>query len=61
VTDAVHERGGRMFLQIAHNGRNSHSSFMPDGGVPVAPSAVPPNLPGFTASFQQVPIETPCG
>jgi N-ethylmaleimide reductase len=29
VTQAVHSRGGRIFLQIAHNGRNSHSSFMP--------------------------------
>ncbi|MGA3241810.1 MAG: alkene reductase [Bryobacteraceae bacterium] len=59
VTDAVHFRGGRMVMQIAHNGRNSHSSFMPDGGPPVAPSAIPPNLPGFTDDFRQVPIETP--
>jgi N-ethylmaleimide reductase len=59
VTHAVHASGGRIFLQIAHNGRNSHSSFMPDGGPPVAPSAVPPNLPGFTAQFKQVPIEIP--
>lgn len=59
VTQAVHATGGRIFLQIAHNGRNSHSSFMPDGGPPVAPSAIPPNLPGFTRDFQQVPIEVP--
>jgi N-ethylmaleimide reductase len=59
VTDAVHSRGGRIVMQIAHNGRNSHSSFMPDGGRPFAPSAIPPNLPGFTSDFRQVPIETP--
>jgi N-ethylmaleimide reductase len=59
VTEAVHSRGGRIILQIQHNGRNSHSSFMLDGGPPFAPSAIPPNLPGFTADFQQVPIETP--
>jgi N-ethylmaleimide reductase len=59
VTRAVHERGGRIILQLAHNGRNSHSSFMPDGGVPVAPSSIPPNLPGFTRDFQKVPIESP--
>jgi N-ethylmaleimide reductase len=59
VTDAVHARGGRIIMQIAHNGRNSHSSFMPDGGPPFGPSAIPPNLPGFTADFRQVPIETP--
>jgi N-ethylmaleimide reductase len=59
VTEAVHARGGKIFLQIAHNGRNSHSSFMPDGGPPFAPSEVPPNLPGFTSDFRQVPIEIP--
>ena len=40
VTEAVHARGGWMFMQIAHNGRNSHSSLRPDGSMPVAPSAV---------------------
>ncbi|MGD0646940.1 MAG: alkene reductase [Acidobacteriaceae bacterium] len=59
VTDAVHERGGKIFIQLAHNGRNSHSSFMPDGGAPVAPSPIPPNLPGFTRDGQKVPIEVP--
>ena len=59
VTDAVHFRSGRIVMQLQHSGRNSHSSFMPDGGPPFAPSAVPPNLPGFTADFRQVPIETP--
>jgi N-ethylmaleimide reductase len=59
VTDAVHGRGGRIVLQIQHNGRNSHSSLLPDGSLPVAPSPIPPNLPGFTKDFQQVPIEVP--
>jgi N-ethylmaleimide reductase len=59
VTEAVHEHGGKIFIQLAHNGRNSHSSFMPDGRAPVAPSPIPPNLPGFTRDFQKVPIEVP--
>ena len=59
VTDAVHTGGGRMFMQIQHNGRNSHSSLLPAGSLPVAPSPIPPNLPGFTKDFQQVPIEVP--
>ena len=59
VTGAVHSSGGRIVMQIAHNGRNSHSSFMPDGGPPFAPSAISPNLPALTRDFRQVPIETP--
>ena len=42
VTDAVHERGGRIFLQLMHAGRISHPSLQPDGGLPVAPSPVRP-------------------
>ena len=41
VTDAVHAKGGRIFLQLYHAGRQSHSQLQPDGGQPVAPSAVP--------------------
>jgi N-ethylmaleimide reductase len=59
VTEAVHARGGRIIMQIAHNGRNSHSSLRPDGSVPIAPSAIPPNLPALTKSFQQVKTEIP--
>ncbi|MCB1832789.1 MAG: alkene reductase [Geminicoccaceae bacterium] len=40
VTEAVHARGGRIFLQIWHVGRLSHSSIQPEGGLPVAPSAI---------------------
>ncbi|OZG75415.1 alkene reductase [Hahella sp. CCB-MM4] len=39
VTRAVHEAGGRIFLQLWHVGRMSHESFH-DGGAPVAPSAI---------------------
>jgi N-ethylmaleimide reductase len=59
VTHGVHARGGRIIMQIAHNGRNSHSSLLPDGGPPVAPSAIPPTIPALTKDFQQVPAETP--
>ncbi len=40
VTDAVHARGGRIFLQMWHTGRISHRSVQPGGDAPVAPSAV---------------------
>jgi len=59
VTDGVHARGGRIVMQVAHNGRNSHSSLMPDGERPVAPSAVLPTIPALTKDFQQVQAESP--
>jgi N-ethylmaleimide reductase len=59
VTDAVHARGGRIVMQIGHNGRNSHSSLRPDGSVPIAPSAIPPTIPALTSDFQQVKAEIP--
>lgn len=40
VTEAAHERGGRIFIQLWHVGRISHDSLQPNGGKPVAPSAI---------------------
>lgn len=40
VTDAVHEAGGRIVVQMWHVGRVSHTSLQPGLGAPVAPSAV---------------------
>ena len=39
VVDAVHDKGGKIFLQLWHCGRASHSAFH-DGQPAVAPSAV---------------------
>ncbi|MFE9799849.1 alkene reductase [Streptomyces goshikiensis] len=41
VTDAVHREGGAIFAQLMHTGRIGHPSLLPEGLVPVAPSAVP--------------------
>src|SRR6202142_3560688 len=40
VTDRVHENGGRIFIQIWHVGRISHTSLQPNNGAPVAPWAI---------------------
>ncbi|MBV8625594.1 MAG: alkene reductase [Herbaspirillum sp.] len=41
VTDAVHRREGKIFLQLWHTGRMSHPD-MHAGALPVAPSAIKP-------------------
>lgn len=40
LTDAVHAKGGLIFMQIAHDGRQSHVSLS-GGKAPIAPSVVP--------------------
>ncbi len=52
VADAVHARDGHIFLQLWHVGRISHPDFH-DGELPVAPSAVNPNVKVFTPSGQK--------
>lgn len=42
ITRAVHERGGRIFLQLWHVGRISHPLYL-NGALPVAPSAIRPD------------------
>lgn len=47
VTNAVHEKGGKIFLQLWHVGRISHSDFH-NGQLPVAPSAIKAAGQAFT-------------
>ncbi|MBB3917745.1 N-ethylmaleimide reductase [Rhizobium fabae] len=58
VTRAVHAEGGRIFLQLWHVGRLSHSTMQQNGGLPVSSSAIAPEGEIYTATGLQ-PYETP--
>jgi N-ethylmaleimide reductase len=58
VTDAVHEAGGRVILQLWHVGRISHPDLQPGGIEPVAPSAIRPAGEAMTLSGMK-PFVTP--
>ncbi|WP_321333633.1 alkene reductase [Breoghania sp.] len=62
VTDAVHAKGGKIFAQIWHVGRVSHTSLQPGGQAPVAPSAITAETrtydgKGFVATSQPRALE----
>ena len=58
VTEAVHQRQGRIFLQLWHVGRISHPSLQPNGALPVAPSAIRPDGEAYTYQGR-LPFGTP--
>jgi N-ethylmaleimide reductase len=58
TTNAVHEKGGVIFLQLWHTGRASHTSF--HGGKPaVAPSAIKINEGEIYTPTGKHPYEVP--
>lgn len=59
VVDAVHARGGTMFLQLWHCGRASHRAFFEDGQMPVAPSAIKIDNDYSHTPRGKLPYETP--
>ncbi len=59
VTDAVHARGAKIFLQIMHGGRIGHPANLPDGARLLAPSAIAAAGEIFTDAEGMQPIATP--
>ena len=57
TTEAVHKNGGKIFLQLWHVGRISHSSFL-GGELPVSSSAIKPSGQVYTFEGMQ-DYETP--
>jgi N-ethylmaleimide reductase len=57
VTDAVHQKGGLIFVQLWHVGRISHPDFR-NGEPPVAPSAIAPRgVQTYTAQgLKDIPV-----
>ncbi|MEI6082365.1 MAG: alkene reductase [Verrucomicrobiota bacterium] len=53
ITNAVHSKGGHMYLQLWHVGRISHPAYQEDGTQPVAPSAVKPKGHVFTGAAME--------
>ena len=53
VTEAVHAKGGHIYLQLWHVGRISHPAYQQDGVKPVAPSAIKPKGQVFTGSTME--------
>ena len=58
VVEAVHQSGGRIFLQLWHCGRASHSDFH-GGELPVAPSAIAIDGEYIHTPSGKKPHETP--
>jgi 2,4-dienoyl-CoA reductase-like NADH-dependent reductase (Old Yellow Enzyme family) len=57
VTTAVHDKGGRIFIQIMHAGRMSHPDNTPHHRQAVAPSAIAPGAQMFTATgMKDIPV-----
>lgn len=53
ITEAVHARGGAVFIQLMHVGRMSHPDNTPHHRQPVAPSAISADQEIFTPSGPQ--------
>jgi N-ethylmaleimide reductase len=57
VITAVHDKGGHIFIQIMHAGRMSHPDNTPHHRQAVAPSAIAPGAPIFTATgMKDIPV-----
>lgn len=58
ITSAVHDKGGKIFIQLMHAGRMNHPDNTPHHRQGVAPSAIAPGAGMFTMTGMQ-DIPTP--
>jgi len=57
ITDAVHDEGGHIYLQLWYCGRISHPDLLPDNQTPVAPSAIRPEGEAITFEGMKAFVE----
>lgn len=48
ITDSVHKSDGKIYIQLMHVGRISHTSLLPEGTLPLSPSGIKANSQTFT-------------
>lgn len=59
TTDAVHNKGGKIFIQLMHSGRIGHNANLPEGAHLVAPSAITAKGDMWTDTQGMQPISAP--
>jgi N-ethylmaleimide reductase len=59
VADAVHQQGGKIFMQLMHVGRIAHIANMPAGAKILAPSAIAAKGDMWTDTEGMQPFGTP--
>jgi N-ethylmaleimide reductase len=59
-TKAIHEKGGKVFLQLMHTGRIAHSDNLPEGATVYGPSAIaqPGQISTYNLGKQHYPVPT---
>lgn len=63
MTQAVHEEGGKIFAQLWHVGRVSHTTLQPNGGAPVSSSnktAANSMAYAYNEKHEPSPIQASC-